>query len=310
MRDLAFLRAPIATPIKTLDSSDPTLAELSSLADREQLPELEARVEALFDDGVYDIRAISYYLWLAWRLRGLPALADVFGTLAALVTTNLAAVGPEERREAHFAKRIAWLSQKIGDHVQYHEAKRTPEWKAWEKSATPEDLDGALAALRGLDAAMSNGFAPARQPLMVLAPRLQTLREAFAPPVDTPPASAVKPATTEAPSPPSPPSVARSGKVEVGVSAAYLELLDKLDAFRQLVDKKDLVKASVVADDLMHTIENFDPRTYFPEMFADFSEKLSEHIDDLAPRWAERDSASWRAMVQFYRVDLRRFVGG
>jgi hypothetical protein len=309
VRDLAFLRAKIPTPVKSLASVDPAIAEMSTLADREQLPELAARIEALFDEGIYDIRAISYYLWISWRTKGFPTLADVFATLTILATTNLASVGPAERREAHFAKRITWLSQKVNDLVQYHEAKRTAEWKAWQATTTPEDLEAVLAALRELDAALANGLTPARQALMVLAPRLQSLRDSFSRPVDAAVSGESAGVESVRQSAPSQPPLVRSGRAEVGVSAAYFDLVEKLEAFRTLIEKRELLKASIVADDLMHTIENFDPRTYFPEMFADFSEKLSRHIDELSPPWAERDTMSWKAMVQFYRVDLRRFVG-
>jgi hypothetical protein len=49
---------------------------------------------------------------------------------------------------------------------------------------------------------------------------------------------------------------------------------------------------------------------YFPELFSDFSELLSKHIDTLASHWQDRESTAWKAHAQFYRVDLRRFVGG
>ena len=103
--------------------------------------------------------------------------------------------------------------------------------------------------------------------------------------------------------------VVRSGRAEIGVSPAYFELVQKLAAFQRLVDKRDILKASVVADDIMRTIDHFDPRTYFPDMFGDFSEKFSENIEVLSSFWGDRDSTAWKAMVQFYRVDLRRFVG-
>jgi hypothetical protein len=313
MRDLAFLREPIAASARGLDSVDPVLAELTTLADKDDLPELASRVEALFDDGVFDVRPITYYLWVAWRVQGIPALPDVFRTLAAIASTNLGSLGPTEKREAHFAKRVSWLLQKVGDLIQYNEAKRTPEWKSWEATVKAGQLDAALEALRELDGTLVDGLGMARQALMALAPRLQSLRETFSRPVDdAPPAELSKPSgavATPASAAAADKTVLRAGRVDIGVSAAYFDLVDKLEAFRVLVEKKDLQKASVVADDLMHLIESFDPRTFFPELFADFSEKLSGQIDELSPYWADRESLGWKAMVQFYRVDLRRFVG-
>jgi hypothetical protein len=315
MRDLAFLREPVAGSARGLDSVDPVLAELTTLADKDDLPELQSRVEALFDDGVFDVRPITYYLWIAWRVQSIPALPDIFRTLAAIATTNLGSLGPAERREAHFAKRVGWLLQKVGDLIQYNEAKRTPEWKSWETTVKAGQLDAALEALRELDGTLVDGLATARQALMALAPRLQTLRETFSRPIDdVPPAEVSNPSAAMLASASAAPvdkdkTVLRAGRVDIGVSAAYFDLVDKLEAFRVLVEKNDLQKASVVADDLMRLIENFDPTTFFPELFADFSEKLSSQIEELSPYWADRESFGWKAMVQFYRVDLRRFVG-
>lgn len=315
MRDLAFLRQPLPTPAKGLDSVDPALAVLASLADKEQYDELEAKIEALFDEGIHDVRAISYYLWIGWARRGIEALAEIFETLAAIVRDNLEGLGPVEKREAIVAKRIAWLAQKLGDAIEYHEAKRTAEWRAWSTSVSPADLDRVLAAAQALDAAIDGSCPAARPALMALAPRLHGLAEALARPVDEAPAEPAHsdgsqvepdgPAATAAS-----PVVLRAGRAEVGVSPAYFELVRKLDAFKKLVEKRDLTRASIVADDVMNIIEHFDPRAYFPEMFADFSELLSTNVDGISAHWQERDSVSWKLMVQFYRVDLRRFVGG
>ena len=318
LRDLAFLREPMTAEAKGLDSVDPALAELSTMADKEQFDDLATRVESLFDAGVNDVRAITYYLWLEWRRSGVSALTEIFTTLTALVSVNLESLGPVEKRDTHFAKRLAWLSLKIGDGIQYHESKRTADWRAWASGVSPEQIDAAIKALGGLDAALPPTFLPARQALTALAPRLHGLAEAFARPVDDPPVS--EPGDGHASGEGAAPAVAaateggrmvvRSGRAEVGVSPAYFELVQKLAAFQKLVDKKEMVKAAVVADDIMRSVDNFDPRTYFPDMFADFSEKFSDNIEALSSFWGQRDSTAWKAMVQFYRVDLRRFVGG
>jgi hypothetical protein len=168
--------------------------------------------------------------------------------------------------------------------------------------------------MRSLDEAFGDKFGPARRALAALAPRIQALREAFARPVDEvqPPAAGAASSVADAATPanaPFPPPGPRTGRADLGVSPGYYELVDKLEAFRRLIEKREMIKASVVADDVMHIIDNFDPRTYFPDMFADFSEKLSVHVQELSPHWDERESIAWKAMVQFYRVDLRRFVG-
>jgi hypothetical protein len=63
-----------------------------------------------------------------------------------------------------------------------------------------------------------------------------------------------------------------------------------------------------VAHDLMYIVDHFDPREYFPELFARFGALLSRNIGQLEGHWEERDSASWKALHQYYRVDLKGFI--
>ena len=103
---------------------------------------------------------------------------------------------------------------------------------------------------------------------------------------------------------------AGSDRVEIVVSPAFLELLRKLQAFETLVAKQKFQRAALVADDVTGIVSNFDPRTYFPELFSQFGKDLAENIDVLATHWEARDSLSWKALEQYYRVDLARFVDG
>ena len=92
------------------------------------------------------------------------------------------------------------------------------------------------------------------------------------------------------------------------VTPRFLELCAKLRAFEALVEKKEFRKAALVADDVQQIVEHFDPRSYFPEVFSGFSARLSKNIGALAEHWEERDSVAWKALGQFYQVDLDGFV--
>ncbi len=96
--------------------------------------------------------------------------------------------------------------------------------------------------------------------------------------------------------------------MELPVSHAFIELLQKLKAFETLVARKKFQKAALVADDLTDLVSKFDPRSYFPDLFSDFGKNLAEHIEVLAENWDRRDSVAWKALEQYYRVDLQRFV--
>ena len=91
-------------------------------------------------------------------------------------------------------------------------------------------------------------------------------------------------------------------------SHKFLELQSKLRAFELLVEQGNHERAAVVADDLLQLIEHFDPRTYFPELFVQFSALFSTNIGLLEQHWERRESMAWKALDQFYRVDLKKFV--
>jgi hypothetical protein len=316
LRGLARLRAPLPqSESPGLESVDPRLAQLDNLVDKNQLSDLVTEVERLFEAGIYDIRPISLYLWAAFVESGLSAVPDLFDTLAALCTDNLEALGPTRKRTDYVVKRISWLMHKMTDAIEYHEARRTREWSNWTAVAGVDVMEAALERAAAFESVLDERFVGVRTPFQKLTARLRVLSMAFRVPA-LPPVSIAAPVVASIRPPTHNPASnqlqmdARLGRAELGVSHEFFALIQKLNAFSTLVNKGDLPRAAVVADDLMRTIETFDPRNYFPEMFSDFSELLSKHIGALDGHWQDRESPGWKARVQFYRVDLRRFVDG
>jgi hypothetical protein len=313
---LARLRAPLpANDAPGLDSVDPRLAMINALCEKNQLRDLTTEVDGLMDAGVYDIRPISMYLWAAFYDGGLVVLPEIFDTLGVLVSANLDGIGPSQRKTDHVAKRISWLLQKITDAIEYHEARHSPEWQKWTQEITPSLLDHALPGLLALESSLDDRFSSVRPAFQKLAARLRVVVMTFRIPTLLPvsiaqPAMASMRPPQQGRAPDELQVDARLGRAEVGVSHEFFALIQKLDAFSKLIKKGDLPRAAIVADDVMHAIDSFDPRAYFPELFSDFSELMSKHIDTLSSHWQDRDSTSWKAHAQFYRVDLRRFVGG
>jgi hypothetical protein len=255
------------------------------------------------------------YLWAVFNDAGVAALPEIFETLGVLVSTNFDAIGPAQRKTDHVAKRMTWLMQKLSDAIEYHEARNTPEWQRWTQQSEPATMDSALQGLLTLESSLHDRFESVHPAFQKLSARLRVLIMASRIP-SLPPVSMASPVVA----PLRPPSASRPNegprwdarlrRAEVGVSHEFSALIQKLDAFAKLIKKGDLPRAAIVADDVMRSIDDFDPRAYFPELFSDFSELLSKNIDVLTTHWQDRESAAWKAHSQFYRVDLRRFVGG
>jgi hypothetical protein len=86
------------------------------------------------------------------------------------------------------------------------------------------------------------------------------------------------------------------------------ELQQKLQAFEALCKKQDFAKASVVAADVAAIVEKFDPRLYFPRLFASFYGLSAKNVDKIVPLFETKESPQWKAMEALYRVDLEAFV--
>jgi hypothetical protein len=297
-----------------LDSTDPRLISITGLATAGKLATAADQIEELFAQKIYDIRLIAIYLFTAFREGGTAVLPTVLTAVSHLLEEGFEVVGPERKREENFDRRLAWLCEEIADALEYHEQKRTPQWEEWAEGLTAEvlaeaithaDVVGDKIAARGLQNA-ARGFAQLRSWLYSHRAPAAPVVEASSPGAGAgqTPRSSVRPMAA-------PTALGPDGSrlsLELVVSHRFLELRDKLRAFEILVEKKEFRKAALVADDVQQIVEHFDPRSYFPEVFAGFSARLSKNIASLAEHWEERDTVAWKAMGQFYQVDLDGFV--
>ena len=92
----------------------------------------------------------------------------------------------------------------------------------------------------------------------------------------------------------------------VAATAGAVRLLVRL-ALR--AEAEDIVALGLEAFTLDVRRAGFDPRKYFPELFASFSALLSSNVSAMAPYWDRRQSLEWKTLQQFYQVDLKKFVG-
>jgi hypothetical protein len=92
----------------------------------------------------------------------------------------------------------------------------------------------------------------------------------------------------------------------------FIESLDnlsrKLKIFEALIENDDYLKAAVVANDIDHLIENFDPLSYFPKLFAKYFSIFAKHVTALTEQYEKKDSLQVRALVKLYRTDLKMFL--
>src|SRR5690349_5299706 len=146
-RDLTRLLEPIEPqPEPGLETDDPRLAEIVALADQGNYGAAADAAEALADEGVHDIRALSFLYYQAFIEGGIAALEQVFDVVRAALGPSFEAIGPARRRAEHFNKRLAWLFDTIVDALEYHQKNATPAWDALQQGLDRAALEGVLRA--------------------------------------------------------------------------------------------------------------------------------------------------------------------
>ncbi|MCK6516002.1 hypothetical protein L6R46_13200 [Myxococcota bacterium] len=88
---------------------------------------------------------------------------------------------------------------------------------------------------------------------------------------------------------------------------AWGELMERLTLFEQLVADGATTQAAVVADDIEERLNHFDPRRYFPALFAGYYAALADNMEEIEEAWEARESARWRVLRQLYQLDPERF---
>lgn len=320
-------------------TTDAEFVDLVAAIEKSAWGDVRERIFALDDDRRLDVRTFAFACYLAWREGGVAALAFVETGILATLGTNLECYGPAKKKEAHLDVRLAWAINTIADDVTYHEKAGTPEWKAWTANVDAAVFATVNAHRADVREALDRGPTPraadAFARLVTTLDRSLRPLVAAAAKVEPEPVAAVAPESAPISAPISAEEVTSSpargrgrttpheaasrqrgdtpmggDRVELAVSHAFLELVRKLEAFERLVKAGKHQKAALVADDITALITNFDPRGYFPELFAEFGKNLAENIEVLADYWDQRDTIGWKALEQYYRVDLQRFVDG
>ena len=303
MRDLSFLNAPSAIHNQGVLTTDPIFNDITRRAEDGELSEAADAVEALLAEGIYDIRLMTILLFAVFQEDGLSRLPELLSGLTSLLTQSTSHYGPSDRREIHVQKSLSGLLEKIERTLNYHIEKRDEAWGYLTQQQTYVEE-----ALRSLDHLLRSQGDTIQVALEEPASKLRrTLRELLR--SENEPIQDAKNEPKRSPEIFKTRSPKTSDLVELRGSPELLSLLDKLDAFEALARRAEFRKAALVAADIQETIEHFDPREYFPELFSTFGSLVSEHVDSIAPYWEQRESVSWRMLQQFYQVDLAAFVG-
>ncbi len=297
-----------------LETLDPRFQEIAALVESSDYPKVAEQAEALFNDNVFDIRIIGYYLQAAFLEHGLKSLEAIFSCLKKSLEENWNAIGPVSKKEKHTQRSISWLLTQFNDALLYHREQSDEDWKKWIQEVSSDNIQNMLNNCDLFRQAVLAKFenADSIETLEKIKKWLEDFYVTIAPPAESKeeaPQEEEKSENQEAKEV-SQPTTGQNSFPNLSIETAYplQMLIRKIEAFNVLVEKENFTKAAIIADDINNLISNFDPRIYFPKTFAKYYKNLSHSIGSIAPCWEEKESLPWQMMNQFYTVDLEGFL--
>ncbi|MBS0615330.1 MAG: type VI secretion system ImpA family N-terminal domain-containing protein [Verrucomicrobia bacterium] len=296
------------------DISQQHFDKIAELVEKEEMDGAAELIQPLLVEGSFDIRLIVYYLYTHFLEEGVKSFSTTLPILSSLLEKHWDHLQPAVRKDRQVENSLSWFFAHILDKLKYAEkqAKEGKEFPLWEQSIalSEKEFGHLLETSRGFQDFFYEKWSrsPTKERVTHLVKRIEDLHPFIFPEKpDTPPTSENIAEATSVPEEKAQEPVA-AATPSPWESQAMQDLLLKLKIFEQLVEKKQFFKAAMVAQDISHQIEHFDPCHYFPQIFTGFLALLAKHIGALSDEWQNQESLQWKSLGKLYKTDIDQFV--
>jgi hypothetical protein len=302
-----------------LETTDPRLADIVTLAQNGDYQESAAQAQAVFEEDIFDVRIVGFFLYGIYLETDIFSLHDIFQTLIRLFQENWEAIGPVKKREKHAQTGLNWLIKQLAKILQYEEDKKSDNWNRWLKELTSEDITQIIEAgdelQQTLESILEDASRPLLEGLLKINEWLANLQQL----VYKEPEPEVEPETEpDEPESQQPiettdqkvvsPAMISADDTVVAGSYHLRVLLNKIEVFEQLISQEKFIMAALVAEDINDIVANFDPKVYFPGIFSRYSYLLARNISEISSFDGHKNTVEWQAMKELYKVDLDSFM--
>lgn len=304
-----------------IETFDPRFGDINTLILEGNYAEGAAQAEEIIREGIYDIRLIGYFMYGVFLEQGPGGLPAVFQSLSGLLGDNWNAVGPVKKRKKQYQTSLKWFVNQLHKKLKYEEDKTGDTYNSWVERVSGDDVQEALDAIEivrpALGQALEDLSGDVTDGLTKVKDWLTTFHKLVYKEPEPEPEEETEALIEEEESVPEPQSpispavptgLPLSGDVAAEGSYHLQTLLNKLSAFERLVKSEKYALAALVADDINEIIDNFDPKLYFPKIFANFSLLFARHVSELISFKQNKNSMDWAALRELYKVDLESFV--
>ena len=311
MTTLAPLQALLENPKEDLEPLDmETIGLIANLVDESQYAKACKMVADALEKGHLDIRLVVYYLYGYFIEQGVGGLTEVFTLIYSLVTEHYERVQPETKRDTQVTKSLMWLFSELANWTRICDKKRKrgdqdPIWQKAIESLSVDDLKPTQAAGHQLKVYIQRRFSTSNlaHRLMNVLQWLQKLSDLIASQAKEEPKEEEVPVADE---PPVQEKELPSPEIH-DFSQPMQLLMEKLKLFAESIDAEHYSKAALIAKDVSHCIQHFDPVHYFPQLFTQFFSLLATHADRMAVEWENEESLKWQYLQRLYDTDLKAF---
>lgn len=315
-RVASTLARPPAPDADAADVNPSDLSTLSGLAAEGGYRKLADLARSLLDAGVCDVRVIGFYLFGSFLEGGPAAVPGILEALLQALTVRWAALRPIEKKPKFAEASLAWLFRSVVDRIDFQQRLADTTWARW------IDRSDASVVARAVELALQlreviHQLVETPRALQHLSDLIGRLERHFnrlpVPATETPDREDDADEPEPEPEEPEPPVVvmprARLGEPPAVIdSSPRLEgLKRKIALFQRLIERGDLPRAAIVADDLGRIVDDLDPRLYLPRLLAPHYRRLGKHAEELEPHLREPEALG-RPLEHLYLVDVEDFV--
>jgi len=301
-----------------LETTDPRLSEIATLVQEGNFQQAALQSREILDEQNYDIRIIGYYLYGHFVGAGVEAIGEIMTCLGGLLQNNIEALGPVKNREKQIKNTLSWLFKTLSNNLVYETERSTAAYQQWQAFMTREkvaqildvidQLRQTIAALAEASA-ITDALTKVREWFQVF---LQVLPDERMSDEETP-EDLEEETSGEQETEQKRRQEKREDRKEEGIGgieASYPMrlLIQKIDAFDRLIHLDKLALAAIVADDINQIVNHFDPKVYFPAVFAKFYLQFAKNVNSLVNYEQFKSSAAWMALSELYKVDLESFI--
>lgn len=312
--------------------------------EREKMDEAADMIEKIFAKGTPDIRLIVYYFFAHFFGHGLKSFVDIFPLLQTILSKYWDTLLPANRKEKQVENSLVWLVVQLISKLKYVQkvAKEGSSHPIWAQALTMslQEHEEVVAALSAFQDFFYEKWpkSPSKERVMHLLhlvlelkklatekaePVIEIQEKIAATPVEKTIEAEPAPIVQE-PEPVHeelfPPIVQVEEEAPISqeilveaaedfqVSYENLHLLtDKLKIFEQLLQKQDWAKAAIVAKDIDHQLDNFDPLLYFPKLLSRYFSLVAKNVAPLSGQ-REKQETQFTYLEKLYKTDLDQFL--